>query len=132
MAEEKKETKKPKHEKFYKDSPKLERGEDGKMGVSRGEKKAEDIQTGTEGAQREPVHEDHEVSSRHTMDRMTMHHKHESEHMAHKGDDKHEMHERHRDEHKAMHKRHEKESKSGKDGEAMIEKTADNKKEGGE
>lgn len=121
--------KKPsKHEKFYKDSPKLERdAETGDMKVSKKEKKAEAVQTGTEGVQRDEEMPHDDTSARHAMDRLSLHHKHENEHHAHKGGDKHDMHERHVSEHKAMFKKHEKEL--GATGEKMIAKVESDKKE---
>ena len=89
-------------DKLYKNSPELQRDEEsGKMAVTkttREEPKAKE----TEG-------EALPVESRHAMDRLSLHHKHEGEHMAHKGGDKKEMHKRHLAEHEAMMKRHEKE-----------------------
>lgn len=130
MAEEKKK-KMSRSEKMYGDSPTLKRDEeDGKVKAkkpSEEKKKADEVQSGTDGAEREPMHED--MASRHAMDRLSMHHKHEAEHHAHKGGDKKDMHKRHLGEHKAMMKAHEKEM--GGSGEGMIEKE-ENDKEGGE
>lgn len=99
---------------MYKDSPRLSRGDDGKMSVSKkptgAEKEAEKVNGQVEEM---PVHE-HEMSSRHNLDRHMMHAKHEHEHAAHKGGDKHEMHERHHTEMKAMMKKHEDEMGSGR------------------
>ncbi len=76
----------PRHKKMYKDSPKLERKEDGKMGVSKAEKKSAETSSGTEGA---PEHDQAvmKLHQKHAKERMEMHHKHEKEHMAlmHKG-----------------------------------------------
>ena len=105
---------------MYKDSPKLSRGEDGKMGVHK-EKQAEhggeDPSAGHEG---EPVHveheeaenEMHEMHSKHNLERHMLHGKHEHEHHIHegKGGDKKEMHKRHMAEHTEMLTRHSKES----------------------
>ncbi len=78
MAEEKP---MPKHKKAYKDSPTLKRKEDGKMGISRGEKKAAEENSGTEGI---PEHEKAamEVSHKHEKERLELHQKHEKEHHA--------------------------------------------------
>lgn len=79
MAEEKR--KKPKHEKMYKDSPKLERDkESGKMGVTKKEKESAKTDSGTDGM---PEHETHamEMHHRHAKERMDLHHKHEKEQM---------------------------------------------------
>lgn len=126
MAEKKKMSR---AEKMYGNSPSLKRDdEDGKvkaMKPSAEKKKADEVQGGTDGAEREPMHED--MAARHAMDRLSMHHKHEAEHHAHKGGSKKEMHKRHLSEHKAMMKSHEKEM--GDDGEGMIEKTEENEKE---
>lgn len=119
--------KEPKHEKFYKDSPKLERDdESGDMKVSKGEKKSVDVQNGTDGAQRDEAMPHH---VRHAKERHDMHSRHEHEHSMydHAGQgDKHEMHERHHGEMKAMHKRHEKEVKTGT---SMIDKVEKNEEE---
>ena len=129
MAEEKKEKRPSRSERMYRDSPSIKRDEsDGKvkaMKPSADKKKADEVQGGTDGAMREPMHED--MAARHAMDRLSMHHKHEAEHHAHKGGDKKEMHKRHMTEHKGMLKAHDKEM--GASGEDMIEKTEENEKE---
>lgn len=110
------------HEKMYADTPKMERGDDGKVAVKRpsrggAEKKAE----GHPGLRH--MHERREMMHRHVHERMGMHHRHEMEHAAHKGKteplhDRHErevkdMHNRHESEQKAMHDRQEKEAPDG-------------------
>lgn len=121
MAEEKK---KSRAERMYGDSPSLKRDEeDGKVKAkkpSEAEKKSEEVNSGTDGAERGSE----DMNARHAMDRLSMHHKHEAEHHAHKGGDKKEMHKRHLSEHKAMHKRHEKEMGGG-----MVEKAEENGEE---
>lgn len=111
--------------KMYKDSPKMERSEEtGKMDVKKKPAHKDDVKSGTEGEVREGV----PVHARHAMDRMALHHKHETEHYAHdQGDhgDKKEMHGRHEKEMADMHKRHHKEG----DGEKMISKVESDKKE---
>lgn len=101
---------------MYKNSPHLSRGDDGKVGVHQKESEAntEDASSGHEG---EPVHvknEEHEMKSKHAMERLTLHHKHEMEHHMHKGGDKSELHKYHQKEMADMHKRHESESGSGR------------------
>lgn len=135
MAEEKK---LPRHKRLYKDSPKLERGEDGNMAASKkndktgeheteGEKIADDVQSGDAGMK---VNERHAaertmMKHKHMKEHMDMHSAHEVEHMTHSGD-KSEMHVRHHEklknlhkeheaEHKAMHGRHEKEMHGGEE-----------------
>lgn len=124
------EKKKSRSDRMYGDSPTLKRDEeDGKVKAkkpSESKKKADEVQGGTDGAEREGTHEE-DMMGRHAMDRLSMHHKHEAEHHAHKGGDKKEMHKRHLSEHKAMMKAHEKEM--GNDGEEMIDKTEENAKE---
>jgi hypothetical protein len=75
MAEEKKE---PRHKKMYKDSPALKRGDDGKMAISKGKKDAKD------GGGKEGVPEQEkntlDMTQRHAMERLELHHKHEKEH----------------------------------------------------
>src|ERR1700722_2531776 len=104
MAEEKKK-KVSRSERMYKDSPTLKRDEeDGKMKAkkpSESKKKADEVQGGTDGAEREGAHEE-DMMGRHSMDRLSMHHKHEAEHHAHKGGDKKEMHSRHEKERRSM------------------------------
>ena len=97
-------------DKMYGNSPKSERDpEDGKVKVKRADK-SEDKESVTEGGAES---ESADVGGRHSMYRMSMSHKHEMEHMMHKGGDKKEMHARHEEEMKMMHKRHEKESGKG-------------------
>jgi hypothetical protein len=139
------EKKAPRHKRMYKDSPKLERGEDGNMksvkpSDKRGEepteseKEADKVQSGTDGMQ---MHESHAASRRsmhhrHLHEHTMMHHQHELEHAHHKGDkasvhEKHEkeyadMHKRHHTEMKSLHKSHGKEG-GEKGGEEMIDKS---------
>lgn len=121
------EKKEPKHSKFYKDSPTLERdSETGDMKVSKKEKKAADVQNGTDGAMRDEAMPHH---VRHAKERHDMHSRHEHEHSMHDHaghGDKHDMHARHQSEMKAMHKRHDKE---GATGEGMIDKVEKNEEE---
>lgn len=130
------EKKKSRSEKMYGDSPTLKRDEeDGKMKArkpSEDKKKADEVQGGTGGAEREGGEKDgavpHEV--RHAMERHEMHGRHEREHMMHdhgEHGDKKEMHSRHEKEKRSMHTRHEGEMASG---EKMIEKVEESKKEG--
>src|ERR1041385_5025136 len=87
--------KEPRHKRLYKDSPKLERGEDGNMDPSKkqdkrgekaseGEKKADEAQSGTDGMK---VTEPEQARIQEIKD----------------------MHSRHEEEMKAIHKRHQKE-----------------------
>lgn len=70
----------PAHEKFYKDSPKLERGEDKKIHVVKKKKeekhKMEDHESGK-------GHEDAvmKLHNKHSRERLAMHQKHEAEHL---------------------------------------------------
>lgn len=90
--------------------PRLERDEkSGNMAVKKSDKGADKEAVTEGGAESETA----DVGGRHSMDRMSMHHKHEMEHMMHKGGDKKEMHARHEEEMKMMHKRHEKEHGRG-------------------
>lgn len=99
---------------MYKDSPKLERDEHGKMGVSKpAEQSGKD--EADEGMSGEPVH--HEVMARHNLERHLLHSKHEHEHAMHKHGDKKEMHKRHHEEHGEMLKKHDAEIGSGEEGE---------------
>lgn len=89
---------------IYKNSPKLSRGEDGKMGVKKpaaqsGEEETDEAKEGM------PV-EAQDTMARHNLDRHMMHTKHEHEHAMHKGSDKKEMHARHAKEHGEMLKKH--------------------------
>lgn len=135
-------------EQVYKNSPKLERKDDGKMGVGKkmtpAEKETSEVSAGTAGME---VHERHaverrETKHRHLKEHMDMHHRHEMEHGRHKGDKK-EMHkrhleelvsahERHESEHKEMHARHEKDggaSQGSGGGQEKIEKTTNDEQE---
>lgn len=105
---------------MYKDSPKLEKGKDGKMSVNAGPTEAEKVantENGQQGGQ--PVHEEAmPMPVRHASERHAMHAKHEQEHGMHdagKHGDKKEMHARHEADHKAMHKKHEKEMAKASD-----------------
>lgn len=98
---------------LYKNSPKLERGENGKMGVSKKETPAP--QSGSDeadaGEAGMPV-EKNDMQGRHNLDRHMMFAKHEHEHATSKAD-KTEMHARHHTEIKAMMKKHEDEMGPG-------------------
>lgn len=78
MVDEKKKEAIPRHKKMYKNSPKLARGEDGKMGVTKGEKKAADVNSGTDGV---PEHESHalEMGHKHEKEHLELNQKHEKE-----------------------------------------------------
>lgn len=130
------------HERMYKDSPRLDRDEDGKMGIKKGpsedEKKSSRTSDGTQGME---IHERHaserrEMKHRHIGEHLAMHHRHELEHAHHKHGSKELLHERHERELKEMHGRHESEDKSMHDrhekeetGGAMIKKVEKNEKE---
>lgn len=110
---------------MYANSPKFQRGEDGKMGVSKksGPTEAEKVATEENGeVGGMPVHE-HEMMGRHNLDRHMLHAKHEHEHAMHKGEGKEEMHSRHHKEMGDLHKRHESEMGSGR--EDMMGKAKD-------
>lgn len=99
-----------KAERMYSKTPKMERGEEGKMKVTRAEKESARTNDGTEGI---PIHEDGiSPHMRQAMERSMIHHRHETEHTMHdngKIGDKKDMHVRHVKEVADMHKRHEKE-----------------------
>lgn len=116
--------------------PTMERDDDGKMAVSKGQKKADTVASGTEGVIREDEEGGVPASARHSIERMEMSTRHMNEHHTHDyGDhgDKKEMHERHMKEMRDMFKRHDKESvKSsgeGKTGDDKIEKIEADSKE---
>ena len=94
-------------EKLFGNSPKMERGKDGKMGVTSPKKVMEEA--AGDNAQDGGI----PMAARHAGDRMAMHHKHEMEHAVYDAGkvagSKEEMHARHREEMVALHKRHEKE-----------------------
>lgn len=93
-------------DKMFGNSPKMQRDEEsGKVAIK---KKVVDKDTAGE-AEDQGSGEQIPMDGRHSMDRLSLHHKHEGEHMAHKGGDKKEMHKRHMDEMEAMMKRHDKE-----------------------
>jgi hypothetical protein len=112
---------------MYKDSPKLERGEDGKVGVKKVTEAERVANKENEQTSPMPVHE--EMMARHSNDRHMMHAKHEHEHAIHKMKHKHEMHKRHESEIKDMHRRHEKEMDEGGREDAMT-RGAEIEKEG--
>ncbi len=69
------------HEKRYANGPKLEKGEDGKPKVTRGEKKTEQVSDGTDGIEgSDKAAQD--MNHRHAKERMELFHKHEKEHLA--------------------------------------------------
>lgn len=70
--------KEPRSEKMYKESPSLKRGEDGKVGVSKPEKKAAGAAGGGDGAEKHIL----EMEQKHAKERMDLYHKHESEHLS--------------------------------------------------
>jgi hypothetical protein len=128
------EKKKSRADKMYGDSPSLKRDEeDGKMKAtkpSHEKKKADEVQGGIDGAEREGEHDAMPHHVRHAHERHAMHVKHEHEHRMHDEGEhgsKKEMHKRHRSEMKSMHSRHEKEM--GHDGEEMIHKAEETEKE---
>ena len=95
-------------DKMYGSSPKMERDE--KSGDMKVKKKAAEKEGKDTTGEAEDKGSGQEVPmARHAMDRLSLHHKHENEHMAHKGGDKKEMHKRHQAEMASMHKSHEKE-----------------------
>lgn len=101
---------------MYANSPKLGRGEGGKVEVTKKPTAAEESAEKENGQVEEmPVHDEAmgvPPHARHVMERMDLHAKHQHEHHTHdhgKHGDKHEMHERHMKEHRDMFKRHEKE-----------------------
>lgn len=91
---------------MYKDSPKLERGEDGKMGVGH-KKTAPEKEATAENGEVGGMPE-HEVHSRHNLERHMMHARHEHEHHTHEkhGTSKEMLHEKHAKEHGDMLKKH--------------------------
>lgn len=98
----------PKHEKMYANSPKLEKGEDGKPYIKKNnpteaEKKTAEVDSGTDGMP---------IDVRHAHERRDMHSRQETEHMMTKGE-KAEMHSRHLGDMKALQKKHEKEASTG-------------------
>lgn len=95
---------------MYGNSPKLHRGADGKMGVTKKmqqESGSEDPSAGHEG---ESVHVKNEeaenMMARHNLERHMLHGKHEHEHASHRGGSKESMHDRHAKEHHNMLKSH--------------------------
>lgn len=118
---------------MYKDSPKMSRGESGKMEVKK-PTKAEKVESGTEGVLSEDAQEGAlPPHIRHASDRSDMHKRHEHEHMMHDhagNGDKKDMHERHHAEMKALHKMHEKEHGKGEAGKEKAGKQEAPKKEG--
>lgn len=106
--------------KLYKDSPRTEHDEEGKVRVV----KPSDKEAQGAMGDGEPKHDAQgskdgvPAPARHMMERMEMHSKHEREHHTHdhgEHGEKKEMHKRHEKEHADMHKRHDKELTAGAD-----------------
>lgn len=89
------------HEKMYKNSPKLERGEDKKIHVVKSKKEAKGKMDDHEMRH---AHERQAMRDRHSGEHMEMGRKHEAEHVGKK--DKKDMHKRHHEDMKSMHKNH--------------------------
>lgn len=102
--------KEPRHRRMYKESPKLERGENGKMDVVKSSRvEADKEQAGIDGMK---VSGDLPPHVRHATERRDMYNRHETEHAVHDNagnSDKQEMYSRHLKEHGDMGKRHAKE-----------------------
>ena len=122
-----------KSDRMYGNSPKLAKGEDGKVKVTKNEKVNDGVDKVKENESHAgtavPAHE------RHHMERMAMFHKHEHEHLTHDhahAGDKSELHKRHQEEMKMMHKKHEKElaheHSEEVGGEKLVKKVEENKK----
>lgn len=98
---------------LYKDSPELERGDDGVTRVRKGPKAqpAPDQEEGeADGTEGMPIdvkhaHEMGDMHARHIHERVAMHHRHQTELHHHEGDMA-EVHKRHEASHKEMHDRH--------------------------
>jgi len=99
-----------KHSKLYDRSPKLERDEDGEIGIK---KEGKEKTVGEDGSSAE---DDGEVknSDPHEEERKSLHKRHEEELSA--------MHDRHRKDLKEMHQRHEADKRSGSE---LINKVED-------
>lgn len=107
MAKEEKESQ---AKKMFGHSPKMERGEDGKMAIKKEMATKEDDMK--EGEDKDGSGQQLPVSVRHSMERHDMHHTMEREHHMHDmggHGSKEEMHSRHEKMRKEMHARHEKE-----------------------
>lgn len=121
--------KEARHKRMYKDTPHMERGEDGYMGVTKrgdketaSEKEADKTQSGDDGVK---MTEGMPMNIRHAHERMDMHKRHEIEHAVHdhsKAGSKAEMYGRHQAEMKNMHARHEKEIGAGESKDQDIKK----------
>lgn len=107
------EKKKSRADKMYGNSPKIKKGEDGKVTIGKDEK----VASGTDGIKENESHamEKHvqDLEHKHSKERMDMFHRHEKEHMEMK--------------HKVM-KDMTTEHKEEKSGKAVIEKVEHNKK----
>lgn len=68
-------------DRMYNNSPRLERDGEGKMGITKAEKKSSETNAGTEGI---PEHDKAamEMTQKHETERLDLHHKHEKEHHA--------------------------------------------------
>lgn len=115
------EKKESRSERMYKNSPKIKKGEDGKVTIDKSSK----VNDGTDGIQESESHasEKHiqELEHKHSKERMHMFHKHEEEHMALR--------------HKMMKETaHDKSREEGeeKTGKGLIEKVEGDKKTGDE
>lgn len=101
-------------EKMYANSPKLERNEEGKMGITRAEKKSAEVNSGTDGVQENDV-EATDLHQRHAKERLELYHKHEKEHLDMT--------------HKSIKSRAEKAPEEGASGEELINKVEKDKGE---
>lgn len=99
-----------KSSKLYKDSPSIEKGEDGKPGI-KGPSKADGENMGTEGNPLPGSDGKMPVNEEHMAEHKAMHKRHQEEQVA--------MHDRHETDVKEMHKRHEK--TKGKEAESTSE-----------
>lgn len=104
-----------KSEKMYAKPPKMERDDNGKLGVKK-PAKADAVEAGVDGMPMEvqQAHDRVAMKHRHQLEMMAMHHKQESEHSAHdaaKGGAKAALHGKHEKEHKEMTDRHHSEMK---------------------
>jgi hypothetical protein len=102
---------------MYKDSPRLEKNSDGKMGVS--SKVTEATKEATAENGETGGMPEHETHSLHNLERHNLHAKHEHEHHVHEkhGGSKEHLHEKHAKEHHDMLKKHNEELAAHTEGE---------------
>lgn len=85
MEDKKDKKRESRSERMYKNSPRIEKGPDGKVGMTTAQKEQAEVNGGTDGIGQHESHDQDlkEMLHRHAEARLKMHHDHEEEHMKH-------------------------------------------------